>query len=49
MLDREDLHTPWTCPACRTQGFDHAGQVEHPFAAIAAPVNRVFEQRADNL
>src|SRR5690242_9164316 len=48
VFDREDLHTPGTCPAGRTQGLDHAGQVEHPFAAVAAPVNRVFEQRADD-
>ena len=49
VFDREDLHTPRTCPACRTQRFDHAGEVEHPFAAIAAPVHRVFEQRPDDL
>ena len=49
VLDREDLHTPWTFPAGRTQRFDHACQVEHPFAAIPAPVNRVFEQRPDDL
>ena len=42
MLDGEDFHTPWAFPAGRTQRFDHAREVEHPFAAIPAPVDRDY-------